>query len=155
MTNIDDKLEQERLDDQFVENLLNSNGSSLTSRRKILISMFYRYELGKHTYEYIQQDILDENQFKIDESTSKVANDINDKWNEIVDEIESKLADKWHFDRIPALIRSILIVGVYEIKFTDTPKAVTINEMVSLTKTFEPDYNFKFVNGLLDKVNKI
>ncbi|ATZ18758.1 transcription antitermination protein NusB [Williamsoniiplasma somnilux] len=130
----------------------------VTKKRKILVQLFYRYLLMNNDNSYIIQDLLDETQLKNEEK-------INDEMMEnikvilkekedLIDEIAFKLSDDWNWDRIPFLIQAILLVGIFEIKYTQTPKAVTINEMINISKEFEPDFNYQFINAILDKIIK-
>ncbi|AUF83585.1 transcription antitermination factor NusB [Mesoplasma syrphidae] len=128
---------------------------SLTTRRKLLVQMYYRYLLASSSLEYIKQDILDETQAQLDEKTALIANDINEKLEELIIIVEEHLSIDWKWERLPALIGAIFVIGSYEIKYTDTPKPVTINEMVKLTKELEPDFDYKFINAVLDKIRKI
>jgi len=55
---------------------------------------------------------------------------------------------------IAHLDKSILIVAVYELMFTDTPAAVIINEGIEIAKKFCSEHTGKFINGILDAINK-
>ncbi|ATZ21569.1 transcription antitermination factor NusB [Mesoplasma tabanidae] len=128
---------------------------SMVKRRTYLVQMFYRYLLMNNDVNYIKQDILDETQEKLDVETTLIANNIAEKLSDLKNEIEKHLSENWKWNRIPTYIQSILIVGTYEIIFTPTPKAVTINELVNLVKENEVDFDYKFVNACLDKVIKL
>ena len=59
----------------------------------------------------------------------------------------------WALDRMPALDRAILRMGVFELlRRTDTPIAVVIDEAVELAKRFSTDDSGRFVNGVLAAV---
>ena len=58
------------------------------------------------------------------------------------------------FEKIALINRSILILGIAEIKFFDTPPAVVINECVELAKIFGEKKSSGFINGVLDKFQK-
>ena len=49
---------------------------------------------------------------------------------------------------------SILKLAIYEIKFTDIPYKVAINEAVELAKKYGEDKSKNFVNGILASVVK-
>ncbi len=72
---------------------------------------------------------------------------------EIEAEID-KTADNWSFECIAHLDRSILHIAVYELMFTDTPPAVVINEAIEIAKKFCSETTGKFLNGILDAINK-
>lgn len=59
----------------------------------------------------------------------------------------------WSIERMPALDRAILRVGVFELsERPDVPVAVVIDEAVRLAKRFSTDDSGRFVNGVLAAV---
>lgn len=69
-------------------------------------------------------------------------------------EIETH-AKGWALERMPAVDRAILRLGVYELhKRHDVPLAVVIDEAVELAKRFSTDDSGRFVNGVLAAVAK-
>jgi N utilization substance protein B len=64
-------------------------------------------------------------------------------------------AKGWAIDRMPALDRAILRLGIYELlSRPDVPVAVVIDEAVELAKRFSTDDSGRFVNGVLAAVAK-
>lgn len=62
-------------------------------------------------------------------------------------------AKGWTIERMPALDRAILRIGIFELRErTDVPTAVVIDEAVELAKRFSTDDSGKFVNGVLAAV---
>ncbi|AGJ90734.1 transcription antitermination factor NusB [Mycoplasma putrefaciens] len=124
------------------------------TKRKLLIQAFYKYQLLNANFNYIKQDVLDDvQQFKNQDVIDEIET-IANLSEQIIQTIKPLLSSKWRWERIPSVIRAVLIVGIYEIEYTETPKAVVINEMVEYTKNYIPDFDFKFVNAILDKVDK-
>lgn len=69
-------------------------------------------------------------------------------------EIETH-AKGWALERMPAVDRAILRLGVYELhKRPEVPLAVVIDEAVELAKRFSTDDSGRFVNGVLAAVAK-
>jgi N utilization substance protein B len=60
----------------------------------------------------------------------------------------------WKLERIAAIDRSILRLGIYELRQGETPARVVINESVELAKKFSSEEASAFVNALLDTVRK-
>ena len=50
--------------------------------------------------------------------------------------------------------KSILRLGTYELLYTDLDRAVIIDEAVELAKELGGDQSPKFVNGVLDAIEK-
>jgi transcription antitermination protein NusB len=70
----------------------------------------------------------------------------------VLDELITRLAENWKFERLSAIDRAILRLGIYELRFTDTPHKVVMNECVELAKKFSSEDAASFVNGILDAV---
>lgn len=72
-----------------------------------------------------------------------------------IDEIVSKYATNWQLDRMAVIDRNILRFASYELLFMkDIPPKVTINEAIDIAKKYGDKDSGKFVNGILDKINK-
>ena len=72
------------------------------------------------------------------------------------DEIDAIIADcleNFTMDRLLAVDRNILRLGIYEMFYNlDVPPVVAINEAIEVAKKFGGEDSGRFVNGLLDKV---
>jgi N utilization substance protein B len=70
-----------------------------------------------------------------------------------IDEILASYAEGWTLDRMPAVDRAVLRLGVYELLWRDdVPDAVAIDEAVELAKSLSTDESPRFVNGLLGRI---
>ena len=69
-----------------------------------------------------------------------------------------KLADSkmkaWDISRIDKTGASILRLALYELKYTDTPHVVVINEAIELAKKYSYENIRKMINAVLDRVVK-
>lgn len=77
-----------------------------------------------------------------------------DTWSH-VEEIDAVLdaeATDWRVARMPAVDRAILRLGVYELRYTDTPVAVVLSQAVELAKRYSTARSGRFVNGVLAKI---
>jgi len=71
------------------------------------------------------------------------------------DEIDSLVgahARNWRVDRMAVVDRNILRLATYELRFTDTPTGVVLDEAINLARRFGDDPSPGFVNGILDAV---
>lgn len=85
---------------------------------------------------------------------SELVAGVTDKRGEI-DGIISKYATNWQLDRMAVIDRNVLRLATYELLFReDIPPKVSINEAIDIAKKFGGDDSGKFVNGVLDKINK-
>lgn len=71
-----------------------------------------------------------------------------------LDELIVKHTDNWRFERLAAIDRAILRLAMYELRATDTPPKVVLNEAVELAKKFSSEDSGAFVNGILDAFRK-
>ena len=71
-----------------------------------------------------------------------------------LDEIANKYIEGWAIDRIDKTGAAILRMGLYELKFTDTPEIVVINEAIELAKKYCDDAVRKIINAVLDRYIK-
>jgi len=67
-----------------------------------------------------------------------------------LDEWVAKHAENWRPERISAIDRAILRLALHEMRATDTPPKVVINEALELAKKFSSEEASGFVNGILD-----
>jgi N utilization substance protein B len=73
-----------------------------------------------------------------------------------IDELISQYAEGWTLDRMPAVDRNVLRIGVYELLWADdVPDAVAINEAVLLVQDLSTDASPAFVNGLLARIAEL
>jgi N utilization substance protein B len=73
---------------------------------------------------------------------------------EIVQLIETNLKSDWRIERISKVNLAILKLAIYELKYTEVPFKVVINEAVELAKKYGEDASKNFVNGVLASVIK-
>jgi transcription antitermination protein NusB len=75
---------------------------------------------------------------------------------ERIDEILSTYSLGWTLDRMPAVDRAALRLGVYELLWQDdVPDAVAIAEAVALVSHLSTDESPGFVNGLLARIAEV
>lgn len=65
-----------------------------------------------------------------------------------------KNTQHWSLETIAHLDKSIMLVAVYELMFTDTPVPIIINEAIEIAKKFCSEHTGGFINGILDAINK-
>lgn len=70
-----------------------------------------------------------------------------------IDELLETYSHGWTIERMPAVDRAVLRIGVWELLFNDAvPDAVAIDEAVELSRTLSTDESPGFVNGLLGRI---
>lgn len=70
------------------------------------------------------------------------------------DELIVQQAKNWKLERLAVIDRAILRLAIHELRTTDTPPKVVLNEAVELAKKFSSEDSAPFVNGILDAIHK-
>ena len=131
--------------------------SARSKGRKRAVDALYAGELR----DVMATDLLDatkeqvtdrQNQDEIFDFATELVNGVLANQLEI-DEILSGVAQNWTLDRMPALDKAILRVGIYEIAFGGTPAEVAISEAVDLAQELSTEDSAAFVNGVLATVS--
>lgn len=73
-----------------------------------------------------------------------------------IDDLLATYSQGWTLDRMPAVDRNVLRIGVYELLWADdVPDAVAISEAVALVQSLSTDESASFVNGLLARILEV
>ena len=129
-----------------------------TEMRENAFKLIYSLEIQK--VENVQEQInlyFESNNITDEEAKKYIANAVNgieEHQEEILKDIETNLKEEWKLSRISKMDLTILKLAIYEIKYTDVPYKVSINEAVELAKKYGEDKSKKFVNGILASVVK-
>ena len=79
---------------------------------------------------------------------------IKNNQQKIDEDIKTNLKENWKIGRISKVNLSILKLAIYEIKYTQVPFKVAINEAVELAKKYGDENSKTFVNGILASIVK-
>ncbi len=70
-----------------------------------------------------------------------------------IDEYIETYAQGWTINRMPALDRAIVRIGIWELAFNpEVPEGVAISEAVDAARTYSTEDSAGFVNGLLGRI---
>jgi len=73
-----------------------------------------------------------------------------------IDSLIEKQAHHWKLDRIGAIDKAFLRMGIAELVFfKEVPASVTLNEVIELSKSFGEADTPLFLNGILDPISKL
>ena len=73
-----------------------------------------------------------------------------------IDELIGEYAEGWTLDRMPAVDRNVLRIGIYELLWADDiPDGVAISEAVLLARDLSTDASPAFINGLLARIAEL
>ena len=120
--------------------------------REIIMKILYQVNIlksGKLEYDLdklIKEQLEVKNEF-VDEIVIGVVNN-----QEEINALANKYLKNWTIDRLNQVDQAILSMGIYELKYTETPSIVSINEAVELSKKYSDEDVTKMINGVLDSI---
>ena len=120
--------------------------------RQAIVSLLYSNEINPVTAEF-EEEFLEEKKIR-----NERKNEAQQTFKEVLankeklDEILKPHLKDGDFSKVGAIELAILRLGLYEMKFSQTDKAVIINEAIELAKELGSDQAPKFINGVLDKI---
>lgn len=126
-----------------------------TQARESVIGLLYAYDLGNEGIVKFIDEILEDK--KIRNKQKDFALNLFNGVVENIVEIDKNITEhltQGTLSDTGSVEKSILRLAVYEILFEDLPKAIVINEAIELSKKLASDNAPRFINGVLDKINK-
>lgn len=124
--------------------------------RELALQMLFQMDMGTVKLIDLEQNFLP--QASAPEAAKLMALKITrETWDNLAD-IDGHLrglSANWDLTRMAAIDRNILRLATYEIVYdSEVPKSVAINEAIEIVKRYSTDDSSKFVNGILDKLEK-
>lgn len=115
---------------------------------KVLYQVFILSESGIEydTKSLIKEQLEVENEFV----TTSIDKILEEK--EEIYKLANTYLESWPMDRLNKVDQAILALGVYELKYTETPPIVAINEAVELSKKYSDEKVTKMINAVLDEI---
>ncbi|XPV69497.1 MAG: transcription antitermination factor NusB [Halarcobacter sp.] len=126
-----------------------------TQARESVIGLLYAYDLGNEGIVKFIDEILEER--KIRNKQKEFALDLFNGVVENIKEIDEEIIDHLKQGGIKdtgSVEKSILRLAIYELKYKKLERAIVINEAIELSKRLASDSAPKFINGVLDNINK-
>ena len=122
-------------------------------REKIMI-ILYQIDINrKQNIDYSVEEIIRENLDIDNEFVRDIVYGVITYESDIIKEANKYMKD-WSINRIDRTGAAILKMAIYELKYTDTPPIVVINEAIELAKKYSDDDVRKMINAVLDKMIK-
>lgn len=122
--------------------------------REVVVDFVYQSLLRNFTaevdYQLVDTEQLNEQDYLFITNTY---NGIIDKLEEIKNLI-SQISTGFAIERIYKVDLAIMICAIYELRFTDTPAPIIINEAVELGRKLSTDNSDSYINGILGQFYK-
>lgn len=133
--------------------------SARSKARKQALDLLYEADIrGGSALEILQsREIVEEgpDARPIREFTRNLITGISENSRKI-DELITTYAQGWDMDRLPAVDRNILRLGIYEIVWsTDLADGIAIDEALTLAKELSTDESAGYIHGVLGKISLI
>jgi N utilization substance protein B len=133
--------------------------SARSKARKQSLDLLYEGDIrGQEPADLLAlRDVVEEgpDSRPIREYTKELISGIADNRRKI-DELISTYAQGWDMDRLPAVDRNILRLGIYEILWCkDLDDAVAIDEALNLARELSTDDSAGYIHGVLGRISNI
>lgn len=125
------------------------------TKREVAFYYIYSQEIQKQNSKSQVKLFLDTNNIedtKIREYVKDIASGIKQNEEEINNIISKNLKEGWTINRIAIVDLALLKLAIYEIKYTDIPFKIAINEAIELAKKYGEATSPSFINGLLASI---
>ena len=120
--------------------------------REIIMKVLYQVFILKESGIDFKIDDLIKEQLEIENDfVADAINTIVLKKDEIY-EFANKYLDSWPMNRLNKVDQAILALGIYELKYTETPPVVAINEAVEYSKKYSDVKVTKLIIAVLDEI---
>ena len=120
--------------------------------REKIMTILYQIDLYKNNkIDYEVAEVIKENLEIDNEFVKDIVYGVIENYDDVTKVANDNLKD-WSIDRLDSMGAAILRMSIYEMKYTDTPDLVVINEAIELAKKFSDDNVRKMINAVLDKL---
>jgi len=123
--------------------------------RELALQMLFQADMGKQSPEEVRSTFWRE-RAEVEADTRGFADGLFGAASDRAAEIDSMIerhAEHWRVDRMAAVDRNILRLGVAELlRYAETPRPVVINEALEIARRFSAPESVQFINGVLDSV---
>ncbi len=123
--------------------------------RELALQMLFQADMGKQNQEEVRRSFWRE-RGEVERETRGFADDLFGVASDRAEEIDGMIerhAEHWRMERMAAVDRNILRLGVAEfLGYPSTPRPVVINEALEIARRFSAPESGQFINGVLDSV---
>lgn len=120
--------------------------------REIIMKVLYQVFILKESGIEFDVNTLIKEQLEIENDfVTTSIHTILEKKEEIY-ELANRYLKNWPMDRLNKVDQAILALGIYELRYTETPPIVAINEAVELSKKYSDEKVTKMINAVLDEI---
>jgi transcription antitermination protein NusB len=112
--------------------------------RRTALFLLYQWDVTKQPLASLYEGDVDEYARELAEAVVAAA--------PALDEKITAAAEDWTADRLGAVERNVLRIGIHELESGSVPPEVAVDEAVELSKRYASDEAGRFVNGILGRI---
>jgi len=129
-----------------------SGMSARTKARKRALDVLFESEVRGLALDGTLEERLTAQEPPVKEYTVELVRGVTERRARI-DELLSSYSEGWSLERMPAVDRNVLRIGVFEVLYVDeVPDAVAVTEAINLVRDLSTDESPAFVNGVLGNI---
>jgi len=122
------------------------------ARKRALDILFESEARGEDPLEVLSQRQATEDAPPVSDYAAMLVRGVTEH-RERIDQLLTEHAEDWTVDRMPAVDRTLLRIGLYELLWVDEiDDPVAITEAVELAGTLSTDDSPRFINGVLGRI---
>ncbi len=118
--------------------------------RQQIINFFYHHFLVQYKIT-LTKSYFENRKINFSPWQKKIFSYIFQSFDSLIQKIEPNLGEKWSFNEISNLDKSILLIALAEFFSKVTPRSVAIAEAVKASKIYGTNNSYRFVNKALEK----
>jgi N utilization substance protein B len=118
--------------------------SGRRAARRTVLFLLYQWDVTGQPLASLYEGEIDPFARELAEAVSERAEELDVKI--------SAASEGWPADRLGAIERNVLRVGIYELETESVPPEIAINEAVELAKRYASDEAGSLVNGILGRI---
>lgn len=123
--------------------------------REFALQMLFQQEVTQDTGDQVGQLFWESNVVAVElRNFADILFEKSLEGQEGIDDLISRHSDNWEIQRIAAVDRNVLRMGITELLFLDTPSSVVISEAMEIARKYGTEGSAKFVNGVLDAIRR-
>ena len=122
--------------------------------REIIMKVIYQVMILKEGNLEVNTSSLIHEQLEIDNEFVNTSVDGILEYEEDIRSMANTYLKDWEINRLNKVDQAIILLGIYELLYTETPSVVAINEAIELSKKYSDEKVTKMINAVLDGIYK-
>ncbi len=123
--------------------------------REETFKLIFEYCSTGDVNDFSVEELIAENKQVEEAYVKQVYFGVVDKFSELKEDI-NKTSKTFTVDRIFKVDFALLLLALYEIKYMpEIPNAVSVNEVLNLSKVYSTEKSYSYINGILSNFVKV